>query len=399
VREVPAQKDFTMAAWVKPGMEIALPKENNQGAYALSVERNDVVYPAPGHEVWSELDAGAGFGVGTNGVMVTEHSADYLPPLLVKSVPINGWAHIAIVYHDNVPSLWINGRFVKKGLKGPKRVHGSIGVVHTRKVKPFNGRVLNLVQFPEALTEKELLKLALEVPDTTEVPVTEPSFNLLTREITANGTLELESADGKIHTVTTDGLPGKQTIAGPWEVSFTPGWGAPEKITMDRLVSWSRYPDDGVKYYSGSASYHNTFNFTPVNGNGNGTEPIVYLDLGRVAVMAEVTLNGQNLGVVWRAPYRVDITKELKAGGNDLEIRVVNLWINRMIGDEQMPDDSERNPNGTLKKWPQWLLDGKPSPTGRYTFTTWRLWSKGSPLQESGLIGPVSLKTVMKYHQ
>ena len=70
---------------------------------------------------------------------------------------------------------------------------------------------------------------------------------------------------------------------------------------------------------------------------------------------------------------------------------MVNLWINRQIGDEQLPEDSDRKPNGTLKSWPAWLAEGKPSPTGRYTFTSWRLWKKGDPLVESGLLGPVTL--------
>ena len=85
------------------------------------------------------------------------------------------------------------------------------------------------------------------------------------------------------------------------------------------------------------------------------------------------------------------VTDALKAGDNPLELRVVNLWINRQIGDEQLPEDSDRNANGTLKSWPSWIAGGKSSPTGRYTFTSWRLWKKDDPLVESGLLGPVTL--------
>ena len=79
------------------------------------------------------------------------------------------------------------------------------------------------------------------------------------------------------------------------------------------------------------------------------------------------------MGILWKRPYRIEITDALKVGENTLEIKVTNLWINRMIGDEHLPEDSERNRAGTLKAWPEWLQDGKPSPTGRYTITTWRL--------------------------
>ena len=68
------------------------------------------------------------------------------------------------------------------------------------------------------------------------------------------------------------------------------------------------------------------------------------------------------------------------------------FWVNRMIGDENLPEDSSRNPDGTLKEWPAWVREGKPSPTGRYTFTSWRLWKGNDPLLESGLLGPVTLR-------
>ena len=88
--------------------------------------------------------------------------------------------------------------------------------------------------------------------------------------------------------------------------------------------------------------------------------------------MAQVNLNGTDLGLLWKPPFRVDITGALKAGPNELEVKVINLWPNRMIGDEQLPDDSERKENGTLKDWPEWFAKGQPSPTGRQReFEAW----------------------------
>jgi hypothetical protein len=112
--------------------------------------------------------------------------------------------------------------------------------------------------------------------------------------------------------------------------------------------------------------------------------------------MADVKLNGRDFGVLWKPPFRVDVTDALERGRNELEVKVVNLWPNRLIGDEQLPEDSERNPDGTLKKWPEWLEQGKPSPTGRFTFSMWRLWKKNDALLESGLIGPVKLEAVSR---
>ena len=192
-----------------------------------------------------------------------------------------------------------------------------------------------------------------------------------------------------------------QEIIGPWEVSFDPKWGPfdrsdkltagsaqgrrPGEYVFDRLEDWSKRPEEGIKYYSGHATYRTKF---------QAKKGTCILDLGKVQIMAEVALNGKPLGILWKPPYRVDVTEALQDGENTLEIKVVNLWINRLIGDEQLPEDSVRGPGGTLVAWPQWLLDGKPSPSGRYTFCTTRLWNKNDPLVESGLLGPVRLEAV-----
>ena len=184
-------------------------------------------------------------------------------------------------------------------------------------------------------------------------------------------------------------------IGGPWQVAFDPKWGGPAKVVFEKLDDWSTRAEEGIQYYSGAACYQKTFSV--------GAETLKqphsrwYLDLGKVAVMAEVRLNGKELGIAWKPPYRLDVTEALKPGENLLDVKVVNLWINRQIGDEQLPEDCDRNRNGTLKSWPAWLQEGKPSPTGRYTFSSWKLWKKGDPLQESGLLGPVTLRQTLRF--
>nr|MDQ2687845.1 glycosyl hydrolase family 43 [Armatimonadota bacterium] len=158
--------------------------------------------------------------------------------------------------------------------------------------------------------------------------------------------------------------------------------------TLPRLLSWSQSSAAGIRNFSGTASYQTTFT---VSRGILSRDAVLSLDLGDVQVMVAVTLNGKSLGLLWKPPYRVDVTQAVKPGVNTLSVKVTNLWVNRMIADAQLPDDSDRNQNGTLKAWPQWLLDGKPSPTGRTTFTTWRLWGKNDTRQPSGLLGPVTL--------
>lgn len=178
------------------------------------------------------------------------------------------------------------------------------------------------------------------------------------------------------------------TLSGPWTVRFQSGRGAPAEATFDKLISWSEHSEQGIRYFSGTATTSKQFDL-PERMLKPGQE--VWLDLGEVAVIAEVRLNGTELGVLWHPPFRLEISKALRPGTNTLEVTVSNLWVNRLIGDEQHPDDCEWTEKH-LTRWPDWLLNNTPRPsTNRVTFTTWKHWTANDPLLPSGLLGPVTL--------
>ena len=204
---------------------------------------------------------------------------------------------------------------------------------------------------------------------------------------TAAGGVSFSFASGRKTATQVAAVPAPVEISGAWDLNFPPNWGAPEKTTFDRLMSWTDSPDAGVKYFSGTATYTKEID---IESSDLGAGHSLWLDLGRVKNLAEVSLNGKPLGILWKPPFRVNITGAARPGTNKLEIKITNLWPNRLIGDEQLPDDREWN-GKRLRSWPQWVLDGKPSPTGRFTFTTWHHWTKDDALLESGLIGPVRL--------
>jgi len=164
----------------------------------------------------------------------------------------------------------------------------------------------------------------------------------------------------------------QQILSGPWDVSFDPEWGGPAKpVRFDTLASWTAHSDPGIKYYSGKAVYRTTFTLAKVpNGEALALELGSVKDVG----IARVMLNGKDLGVLWRAPFRVDISATVKTGENRLEVMVVNSWHNRVMGDESLPENK------------------------RFTRTNIRVTKNGRfkwKLEESGLLGPVSLKARM----
>lgn len=159
-------------------------------------------------------------------------------------------------------------------------------------------------------------------------------------------------------------------LEGPWAAAFDPEWGGPAKTVFPELISWTKSSEDGIKYYSGAATYTKTFDLanTAVVNKSAGR---MFIDLGDVKDVTEVTLNGKKLGVLWCAPWRIEITKEVKQTGNVLEIKVINLWANRVVHDLSLPVDKRLTKTHEVFRFD--MLNVK------------------TPLLESGLIGPVKV--------
>jgi hypothetical protein len=161
-------------------------------------------------------------------------------------------------------------------------------------------------------------------------------------------------------------LPDPPVLDLPWTLTFPEGWGAPDSIQTEALFSWPESEVDGIKYFSGTAVYSTEFR---VSDSLADEAHSLHLDLGDVRETAEVRVNGEPAGILWKPPYRIDVTKLLVPGPNRLEIAVTNLWNNRIVGDHQA---------GTKNGFTRTNLKAK--------------FNKDSPLLPSGLLGPVVLR-------
>ncbi|MFN8349270.1 MAG: glycosyl hydrolase [Spirosomataceae bacterium] len=211
---------------------------------------------------------------------------------------------------------------------------------------------------------------------------TTPLFNNLTA--TTSTTPRLEYTSGGFHLWEEGAFEAKkgadktkidnkavvQALNSPWELSFPKDWGAPTTATFPQLISWSNAEQPGIRYFSGTAIYQQIFQFK----NPPSSSSKVYLDLGKVAEVGEVWLNGKSAGIVWTPPYRVDITDLVKLGENSLKIEVANTWSNRLTGDgitgEKYTKTNITKANKNLVPWEQ------------------------LPLKESGLLGPVTIQVI-----
>ncbi len=196
------------------------------------------------------------------------------------------------------------------------------------------------------------------------IAVTQSGGRLMAR-IEAPGEYTLHRANGRSHTLRVDDMPEPITAAGPWRVRFTPGSDAPAEIVFDRLIDWAQHEQPGIRYYAGTAGYTTTIDVEP---SALSSDRRWVLDLGDVSVMARVWVNDKPFGILWKAPFQTDVTEALRPGANTIRIEVTNNWVNGLIGDYRRPADQRR------------------------TWVPTQIYNADSPLQPSGLLGPVQLR-------
>ena len=256
---------------------------------------------------------------------------------------------------------------------------GSAFVVFRKEGKPAVDPVIAVTSSPQPETLKSW--------HTQLVPDPQDGTALLAWH---NADYTVTRASGKTQVVSVAGVRAPIALNGPWEVRFPPKHGVPESLTMGKLVGWSDFGEFAIRKFSGTATLTTTFDF---NGPLPSGHEEIWLDLGDVHIMAEIRLNGEPLGTLWAAPYRVEVGKNIRPGKNTLTVSVTNLWVNRLIADAGQQDGGKFFDTGALSEWPEWIKDGKlPEKSQRLTFTTWKHCKPESLPPPSGLRGPVTLR-------
>jgi hypothetical protein len=386
--------DFTLSVWIKPDLDLYLPRKGDS-SHDVPL-RSLVISPPEGDTVYGSGHVSCGLMAGRNGVAVLERARSNWHTLISTPMPISGWAHVAVVYSAGAPLLYVNGELAGQAEASGAVVHPGLNDARERDgAEYFDGDMSDPELIKEALTENRIQELAAAaIPSPIEPPEVEwaggTTSDLL---VWQDGSYTLQGAAGN-SILKVSGIGKPVQISGPWQVSFPPNFGAPPEVTLPQLISLHQHSDPGVKYFSGTATYSKQISISPGAMSGDRR---LYLDLGWVHVMAQVRVNGKDLGLLWKPPFRVDITSAVRHGENKLEVLVTNQWVNRLIGDELLPPENEYAPDGAIKVIPEWYVQGKPKPSGgRSTFATWKHFSKDSPLLVSGLVGPVRLRTAVR---
>lgn len=278
--------------------------------------------------------------------------------------------------HNKVPELWMpdTGKIqpqmtykkVKEGIQVPLRIPpaGSCFVVFRKEINRTHFVSINR-------NSESIFPLSSRKPQT--VPFVEVKTVVDNKPdiiLWQDGNYVFKSVKGEEMKIQENTIPSPLSIQGPWEIRFPFGWGAPSTKIFPELISWTMDDDEGIQFFSGIASYHKEFE---IPNDLIGPDKQLTIDLGTVKQVADVFLNGKHIGILWKPPFRLDITHEANAGANRLVVEVANTWSNRITGDAKLSSNHKYTQTNITshKSWsPPW---------------------KEAPLIKSGLLGPVRI--------
>lgn len=367
--------NFTMTFTVTPKIDIPRLKEANSGI--INFDGKTQAVPAQGkHNALGNAHTGTGVLVGHNGIAVIEHGANYRSAVLTHYAKIAPDTKVAVVYKDKVPSLYINGKFVKSGMKSPRTPHPS------DFSGGFEGSIGSTALATSALDEKAIRKIAndskgISRKATDLQPVLSLSDDGKVRaEFFEAGQISGELSDGTKFSIASNGIA-PTPIKPPYEVEFNEKFGGPAKATFDSAISWTASSDLRIKHYSGVAKYTM---YVDVDSDKVGANKKSYIDFASVGDVARVWVNGNLAGTAWKYPYRLDITKFLKAGKNKIEAEVGSSWANRCLYDATLPPEKRITWGNT-----QWFHYPEANNKDKLTGT----WGQG-PIP-SGIYGGIPL--------
>ena len=388
--------DFSFSLWAKPEYDIMLTPDGLFEGVKHPWTDFYTLYPAPGSSLYGNNHATAGITIGRNGIAIWENENG--TPIFNTSVvaAISGWNHVVVVYKNGAPHIYLNGKKLGNGPKQFRNVHPVADQAFLKEgASYYNGDYKDYQVFDHAL-EDAAIALQFMSQETAKEPEIEAAAIFEDQILLQKkGKFQLINNKGGAKTLKVKKLQKPLILNDSWTVNFQKERGAPASVTLDTLMSLTQHPTEGVKYFSGTAVYQKSFEIEKM------ADKRYFLDLGEVEVVAEVELNGKSLGILWKRPYKIDLTEELQTGQNNLSVKVTNQWVNRLIGDEQQPAVDEYTSKvtgspfdalgvGAIVELPEWYKNGEPKPdNGRVTFSTWKHYDKNSPLLNAGLIGPV----------
>jgi hypothetical protein len=325
---------FTVAFWTRPAAEIGLPKEAAGGS-AAGVARNDAIHAPHGGSLFKdESHACVGISVGTNGVVVFEHSGGHFAPVLVHATELRDWVHVGVVYDGGRPALYLDGTLARTGLRSGYTVHPSPAGSEVLAERPFRGNLTEIDQYGLALSADQVAGLASAPspasggPALPDLALERGRDGALEARATVSGSHRVRLADGAERTLDVPPLPVPVEVTGPWTVAFPPGMDVPTRVTLQRLGSWTDHEDAAIRCFSGTATCETTF---AVPDGWIRPDRTAILDLGRVESIAEVAVNGTSAATLWKPPFLVDLGP-IARPSNTLVVRVTNSWGNRLAG-------------------------------------------------------------------